>query len=109
MRRDVAGQAVVEFVALLPLLVAVGLATFSVIASGRAAEQAGAAAGAGAMALLQDRNPREAAREALPDAVRRASRVQVRGRRVTVRVVPRLPIGAERLARSASADAGAVP
>jgi hypothetical protein len=103
------GQAVVELVAMLPLVAAVALAAFSVLAAGRAAEQAGSAAGAGAMALLQDGDAMMAARAALPEGARRSATIRVRGRRVTVRVVPRVPVAAGAFARTASADAGAAP
>ena len=100
------GQATVELVGLLPLAVAVALGAFSVLESGRAAEAAGAAAGAGAMALLQERDPREAALGALPPGARRRATVRVSGRVVRVRVVPRVPVAARELARWVQADAG---
>ena len=52
------GQATVELVALLPLAVAAGLAGATILAAQSAAEHAGQAAHAGAIALLQDRDPR---------------------------------------------------
>ena len=51
-------------------------------------EQAGQAAQAGAMAMLQGGDPRESARRALPAGVRRRAAVEIHGRRVTVRVRP---------------------
>lgn len=50
-RRD--GQASVELVALLPLVVAVALALLQALAAGRASELAGHAAHAGAVAIAQ--------------------------------------------------------
>ena len=44
------------------------------------------------MALLQGGDPRAAARKALPDGVRGRATVELHGRRVTVRVRPRLPV-----------------
>jgi hypothetical protein len=102
------GQATVEFVALLPLVLAVALAAAAILAGHSAEEQAGQAAQAGAMALLQGGEPREAARRALPDAVRDRAAIDVEGRRVTVRVRPRLPIQplAAMMSGHATADAG---
>jgi hypothetical protein len=69
------------------------------------------AAQAGAMALLQGGDPREAARRALPAPVRGGARIEVDGRRVTVRVRPRLPLAAVARAMTAqvTADAGPEP
>jgi len=105
------GQATVEAVALLPLLVAVAAAVLCVLAAGAAAEAAGAGAQAGAVALLQGGQPEDAVRRALPGWQRRAITVRVRGGRVTVTVRPRLPVGrlAAALAATASASAGAAP
>jgi Flp pilus assembly protein TadG len=86
------GQATVELVALLPLLLVAALAGAAILAGHTAAEQAGQAAQAGAMALLQGGDPRAAARRALPrDA---DAHIDVAARRVTVRVRPDLPLGA---------------
>lgn len=106
-----AGQATVELVALLPLLGVVTVTAAAVLAGHGAQEQAGAAAQAGAMALLQGGDPRAAARRALPPASRERSTITIHGRRVTVRVRPRLPIRAvgEALTAEASADAGPEP
>lgn len=106
-----AGQAAVELVALLPLVLAVVLAVAALLAAHAAGEQAGQAAQAGAMALLQGRDPHEAARAALPHGVRPEARIEVDGRRVSVRVRPRLPVAALEPALSAqvAADAGPEP
>jgi hypothetical protein len=105
------GQATVEFVALLPLLLIAGLAGAVVLAAQAADEQAGQAAQAGAMALIQGGDPREAARAALPVAARERSVIAVDGRRVTVRVRPRVPVAglARPLTAEATADAGPEP
>src|SRR4051794_23897687 len=79
------GQSTVEVVALLPLLLAVGLAVFTVLNAGRAEEAAGSAAEAGAAALLQGREPRAAVRHALGGWPRQRAEVRLDGRRVTVR------------------------
>jgi hypothetical protein len=105
------GQATVELVALLPLLLIAGLVGAAVIAAQAAGEQAGQAAQAGAMALIQGGDPRAAARAALPAAARERSVIVVDGRRVTVRVRPRVPFAAlaRPLTGQATADAGPEP
>jgi Flp pilus assembly protein TadG len=90
--RAASGQASVELVALLPLVLVVALAIFSVVAAHSADEQAGAAAEAAALALLQGGDPHDAALAALPGAVRRRATVTLSGRRVHVEVRPRLPL-----------------
>jgi len=103
--RDARGQASVELVALLPLVLLIGLVGFCVLAARAVSEQAGEAAGAGALALLQGRQPAAAARQALPQGA--DARVSVSGSRVAVRLRPRLPLGlGDLLAAEADADAG---
>jgi hypothetical protein len=103
------GQATVELAALLPLLAVIALAAYAMLAGLAAAEQAGTAAEAGAIALLQDRDAAAAARESLPDDVRRSAAVDVEGRRVTVSVRPRVPLVAGLLRTRVSAHAGPEP
>jgi len=103
--RSARGQSTVEVVGLLPLLLAAGLAVFSVLSAGRAEEVAGNAAEAGAVALLQGREPRAAARAALAGWPEQRAAIRIAGQRVTVRVTPAGPFGA-RLRASATADAG---
>ena len=105
--RPARGQSTVEVVALLPLLLAVGVAVLSLLSAGRAEEVAGSAAEAGAVALLQGREPRAAVRSALAGWPAERAQVGVSGRRVTVRVTPAGPLGA-RLRASATADAGSL-
>ena len=103
------GQATVELLGLLPLLVLIALVGFTFVASYTAHEQAGEAAEAGALALLQGGiDARTAAREALPEPVRARSTITVNDRRVHVRVRPRTPLPglSNRLAGEARADAG---
>jgi hypothetical protein len=97
----------VELVALLPLLVAVALGAFAVLAAGRASEFAGHAAEAGAVAILQDRDPAVAARDALPGWSRRRARIRVEGRRVEVTLTP--PFLGNHFAATETADAGPPP
>ena len=103
-----AGQATIELVAMLPLVLAVALSAAAILAGHSAAEQAGQAAQAGAMAMLQGGDPREAARHALPTGVRNRTTIDIEGRRVTVSVRPRLPVEplAATLTARATADAG---
>ena len=103
------GQATVELAALLPLVAVIALAAYALLAGLSAGEQAGVAAEAGAIALLQDRDPAVAARAALPEAARRAAAVTVEGRRVTVAVRPRVPLVARLLRTRVSAHAGPEP
>jgi hypothetical protein len=102
------GQSTVEVVGLLPLLLAVGLGVYAVVGAGSAEHAAGGAAEAGAVALLQGRDPQVAARGALAGWPARRTQIAVSGRRVTVRVTPSGPFG-RRLRATASADAGAAP
>jgi hypothetical protein len=108
MRRE-SGQATVELVALLPVLLLVVLAAAAVVAGHGAREQAGHAAQAGAMAMLQRGDPSESARRALPAGVRRRARVEIHGRRITVRVRPPLPLVARAMTAEVTADAGPEP
>jgi len=103
-----AGQATVETIAWLPVLVAVVAAVGCLLAAGAARELAGHAAGAGAVAILQGGDPVVAAREALPGWSRERVTVRRRGRTVQVRVRPPIPLRrlADALTATARADAG---
>lgn len=105
------GQATVELVALLPLLAVVAMGVLQLLAAGAAEEVADGAAEAGAVALLQDRDARDAARESLPGWSREHASIDVRGRRVRVEVRPRGPVPSltRRLLATATADAGPEP
>ena len=105
------GQATVELVALLPLVLAVALTAATVLAGQAASEQAGQAAEAGAIALIQGNDARAAARSAIPDSTRGRTDIEVDGSRVTVTLRPRLPLGflATALEATATADAGREP
>jgi hypothetical protein len=109
--RSAAGQATVELVGLLPLLALLGFTGFALLAAASADEHANQAAEAGALALLQDREPRAAARAALPAGARDDAGIELSGRRITVTVRPELPLSAlERpLTATATADAGPEP
>jgi len=102
------GQAAIELVALLPLVVAVALAILQALAAGIAVELAGHAAHTGAVALAEGRDGAAAARAALPGWARSRVRVEVSHSRVHVEVAPPslLPGVGERLVAHATADAG---
>ncbi|HEX2087497.1 MAG TPA: hypothetical protein VHF89_17570 [Solirubrobacteraceae bacterium] len=105
------GQASVELVAIVPLLVAVGLGVGQLLAAGAARELAGHAAEAAAIALGRGGDPEDAAREALPGWSRERLEIDVDRRRVTatVRPLPLVPPLADRLEASVTADAGPAP
>ncbi len=105
------GQASVELVGLLPLLVVVGLAASQVLVGALTRERAGAAAQAAAMALADGADPEAAARAAVPGATPGQLSVRRDGRRVTVRLRPRvaLPALTDRLTAEVAADAGPGP
>jgi len=105
------GQASVELVAVLPLVLGVGLGAGQLLAAGAAREAAAGAAEAGAVALLQGRDVRDAAGDALPGWARDRGTVEVAGRRVRVRVRPRVVLPGLGAATRADevADAGVAP
>jgi hypothetical protein len=107
--RGQAGQTSLELLAVLPLAAAVVMVAFQLLAAGASRELAGNAAGAGAAALLQGLDPRQAARDALPGWSRSRMQIEVRGRRVRVRLRPVavVPGAAGVLTATAEADAGA--
>jgi hypothetical protein len=101
------GQAAVELVLILPLVLVAALTGGAIVAARAAQERADDAARAGAMALLQGDDPLAAARKLLADEDRDG--VTVRGRRVTVGLAPRLPFHLALLEAKATADAGPEP
>lgn len=105
------GQASVEVVALVPVLVLAAGASFEALAAGAGHELAGHAAEAGAIALSEGADPRAAARAAVPDWSRSGLRIRVRGTKVAVRLRPLAPARAigRLLESEAVADAGAAP
>ena len=109
--RGAAGQASVELVALLPLVFVIGLAVMTVLAARAASGDAAAAAQAGAMAMLQDADARDAAADALPAGVRRRAEIEVRHREISVTVRPSLalPFVSDMLSATATANAGPEP
>jgi hypothetical protein len=109
--RAESGQAAVEVVGMLPLLVLAGAAVMQLLAAGLAREYAGHAAEAGAIALGDGRDARDAARAALPGWSRGRLQVDVDGRRVEVRLRPPAVLRsvADLLAAESTADAGPAP
>ena len=82
------GQAAVELLGALPVLLALGLGVAQLLAVGYAAVLAGNAAEAGALALAARADAAASVRQALPGWSRADASVRVRGERVTVRVRP---------------------
>jgi hypothetical protein len=103
------GQAAVELLVVLPLVLVAALVGGAIVAARAAQERADDAARAGAMAMLQGDDPAAAARKLLaaPDQ----DGVSVRGRRVSVELSPRLPfrLALPQLEAHATADAGPEP
>lgn len=82
------GQASIELLATLPLLLATAAAAFQLLAVGYSSVLAGNAAEAGALALAGGANARAGAREALPGWSRARAQVSVRGGEVRVDLRP---------------------
>jgi Flp pilus assembly protein TadG len=103
--RSQSGQASVELVAGLPLLLLAGLVAMQLLAAGYTLTLADGAAEAGALALAAGQPPGEAVRAALPGWARDRVRVAVEGGRVTVVLRPPSPFAtvAERLAVDSAA------
>jgi hypothetical protein len=101
------GQATVELVAALPVLLLAAMVALQLLATGYALTLADGAAEAGALALASGGSAAEAAREALPGWAEDDVEVVVEGGRVTVRLASPslLPAIADRLAVSSSAAA----
>ncbi|HVP01281.1 MAG TPA: hypothetical protein VMT10_01820 [Solirubrobacteraceae bacterium] len=106
--RSARGQATLELLAAIPPAMLVLAAVVQLLAAGACRELAGDAAGAGAAALLQDRDPLAAARAALPGWSRAHLSVTVHGRRVRVELRPPalVPGLAGQLRTVSIADAG---
>jgi hypothetical protein len=91
---EAAGQASIETIALVPALVAIGLAILQLLAVGYASVLAGNAAEAGALALAAGADARAGVKEALPGWSEAGARIEVDGGRVEVRLRPPSPIRA---------------
>jgi hypothetical protein len=103
------GQASVELLGVLPLLIAVALASAQLLAVGYSSVLAGNAAEAGALALAGGGDPRAGARDALPGWSRARARVRVSGGEVRVALRPpallRALAGALEVSASATVEA----
>ena len=84
------GQASVELLGVLPILLLVGLAAWQLVLAGQTSWLAGNAARVGARAEAVGEDPAPAVRSALPADMRRGLRVSSRDGRVSVRV--RMPV-----------------
>jgi hypothetical protein len=105
---DRRGQATVELVGLLPLIVTVVFTAAQLLAAGVARELADHAAQAGAMAVLQDTGaPADVARDALPRWARDRAKIDVDGDHVSVTLAPPAPLSAVADALTAHAEADA--
>ena len=82
------GQAAIELLGALPVLVGLALAFAPLQAVGYAAVLAGNAAEAGGLAIAAGADPRASARNALPGWGRAGATMDVRNGRVTVRLRP---------------------
>lgn len=103
--RSARGQASVELLGALPVVLLFGLVVLQVLAVGYAAVLAGNAAEAGALAVADGAEAAAAAREAVPGWSRAGMRVSVRGGRVEVRMRP--PSALSALARELEVKAHA--
>lgn len=99
------GQASVELLGVLPLLIALALVVLQLLAIGYASVLAGSASEAGALALAAGADAEAGAREALPGWSRTRADVDVAGGEVKVRLRPPSPLRvlSERLRVSAHA------
>jgi hypothetical protein len=88
------GQALVELMAGLPVIVTVGLVLLQLLAAGYSAVLAGSAAEAGALALAGGDDVRAAVERSLPGWSEARAQVDVDGERVLVRLRPPSPIAA---------------
>jgi Flp pilus assembly protein TadG len=86
------GQASVELLGALPVLLLIGLAVFQLLAVGYAKVQAGSAAEAAALALVAGGDPRAAARESLPGWSRVHARISQSDGLVRVSLRPPSPL-----------------
>ena len=84
--RDERGQASIELVAGVPVLIMAGAIALQLLLAGYALSLADGASEAGAAAAAAGSDPRAASREALPGWARSRSRVGVAGGRVVVRI-----------------------
>ena len=92
--RRQSGQATVELMGAVPVVLIAGLVIMQLLAVGYASVLAGGAAEAGALAIAAGHDSRSAVRRALPGWSRARARVSVRAGRVRVRLRPPSPLRA---------------
>ena len=92
--RDPRGQALIELLGALPVVLVLGMVLLQLLAVGYSSMLAGGAAEAGALALAAGDDARAGARKALPGWSRAGARVEVRGGRVRVTLRPPSPLRA---------------
>lgn len=88
------GQASIELLGAVPVVLVLGLVLFQLLAVGYASVLAGSAAEAGALALAGGSDPEAGVREALPGWSRVHARVTVTGETVRLRLLPPSPLAA---------------
>jgi hypothetical protein len=88
------GQASVELLAGLPLLLAAALAAGQLLLAGYALSLADGAAEAGSIAAAAGQDPARAARRSLPGWARERARISAAAGRVRVELEPPSPLGA---------------
>lgn len=103
------GQATLEVVAAVPMLLAAALIALQLLLTAYTLHLADGAAEAGALALAAGRPAEPAARSALPGWARRAVEVQANEGRVEVRVRPPAPFAPLSEALEVRSDAWARP
>ena len=86
------GQASVELIGAIPVVMVIALVSFQLLAVGYAAVLAGTAAEAGAIALAGGADPRTAARAAVPGWQKARMKIEADGSRVRVRMRPPAPL-----------------
>lgn len=105
-RRRETGQATVELLGAIPVMLLVGLVAFQLLAVGYSASLAGTAAEAGALATAAGGSAADGARDSVPGWSRAGMRVQVAGGKVHVAMRPPSPLRAVGRALEVSASAG---
>lgn len=100
-----AGQASVELLGALPVLMVVGLVALQLLAVGYAAVLAGSAAEAGALALTAGGDAADGVRQALPGWSRTRARVTIEDGTVEVALRPPSPLAAVARRFEVTADA----
>src|SRR5687767_2771994 len=103
------GQASIELLAALPLLLAAALAAAQLLLTGYALTLADGSAEAGAIAAAAGGDAAEAAREALPGWARDRAEIAAAGGHVRVELAPPAPLAAVADALSVESEAWARP